>query len=69
MSLHCCYDFLFQVVTPYGVSTPMTRYQKPDLITKTAEEFVSESLQYVTFGDEVFGCLAHEVLVIEFHSV
>ncbi|KAM9508956.1 17-beta-hydroxysteroid dehydrogenase type 3 [Guaruba guarouba] len=53
---------IIQVVTPYGVSTPMTRYQKPDLITKTAEEFVSESLQYVTFGDEVFGCLAHEVL-------
>uniref|UniRef100_A0A8B9G6X9 Hydroxysteroid 17-beta dehydrogenase 3 n=1 Tax=Amazona collaria TaxID=241587 RepID=A0A8B9G6X9_9PSIT len=60
---------IIQVVTPYGVSTPMTRYQKPDLITKTAEEFVSESLQYVTFGDEVFGCLAHEVLVIEFDSV
>uniref|UniRef100_A0A8C6JLC9 Uncharacterized protein n=1 Tax=Melopsittacus undulatus TaxID=13146 RepID=A0A8C6JLC9_MELUD len=60
---------IIQVVTPYGVSTPMTRYQKPDFITKTAEEFVSESLQYVTFGDEVFGCLAHEVLVIEFDSV
>uniref|UniRef100_A0A672V9V4 Hydroxysteroid 17-beta dehydrogenase 3 n=1 Tax=Strigops habroptila TaxID=2489341 RepID=A0A672V9V4_STRHB len=59
---------IIQVVTPYGVSTPMTRYQKPGFITKTAEEFVSESLEYVTFGDEVFGCLAHEMLVIEFDS-
>ncbi|XP_051498773.1 17-beta-hydroxysteroid dehydrogenase type 3 isoform X3 [Apus apus] len=53
---------IIQVVAPYGVSTPMTMYQKPGLITKTAEEFVSESLDYVTFGDEIFGCLAHEML-------
>ncbi|KAF1660865.1 Testosterone 17-beta-dehydrogenase 3, partial [Aptenodytes patagonicus] len=53
---------IIQVVAPYGVSTPMTMYQKPSLITKTAEEFVSESLDYVTFGDEIFGCLAHEML-------
>ncbi|NWX24210.1 DHB3 dehydrogenase, partial [Aegotheles bennettii] len=53
---------IIQVVAPYGVSTPMTMYQKPGLITKKAEEFVSESLDYVTFGDEVFGCLAHEML-------
>lgn len=57
------------MVAPYGVSTPMTMYQKPGIITKTAEEFVSESLDYVTFGDEIFGCLAHEMLVIEFGSV
>uniref|UniRef100_A0A8C0F4P9 Hydroxysteroid 17-beta dehydrogenase 3 n=1 Tax=Bubo bubo TaxID=30461 RepID=A0A8C0F4P9_BUBBB len=57
---------IIQVVAPYGVSTPMTMYQKPGLITKTAEAFVSESLDYVTFGDEIFGCLAHEMLVIEF---
>ncbi|XP_009980144.1 PREDICTED: testosterone 17-beta-dehydrogenase 3-like [Tauraco erythrolophus] len=54
---------IIQVVAPYGVSTPMTMYQKPGLITKTAEEFVSESLDYVTFGDEIFGCLAHEMLL------
>ncbi|XP_048788157.1 17-beta-hydroxysteroid dehydrogenase type 3 isoform X4 [Lagopus muta] len=53
---------IIQVVAPYGVSTPMTMHQKPGLITKTAEEFVSESLHYVTFGDEIFGCLAHELL-------
>ncbi|PKU40781.1 testosterone 17-beta-dehydrogenase 3 [Limosa lapponica baueri] len=67
---------IIQVVAPYGVSTPMTMYQKPGLITKTAEEFVSESLDYVTFGDEIFGCLAHEMLVhdlapglVELHDV
>ncbi|NXW53340.1 DHB3 dehydrogenase, partial [Eurystomus gularis] len=53
---------IIQVLTPYGVSTPMTMYQKPGLITKVAEEFVCESLDYVTFGDEISGCLAHEVL-------
>ncbi|XP_054253570.1 17-beta-hydroxysteroid dehydrogenase type 3 [Indicator indicator] len=53
---------IIQALTPYGLSTPMTMYQKPGLITKTAEEFVRESLNYVTFGDEIFGCLAHEML-------
>ncbi|NXG77835.1 DHB3 dehydrogenase, partial [Baryphthengus martii] len=53
---------VIQVVAPYSVSTPMTMYQKPGLITKTAEDFVCESLDYVTFGDEIFGCLAHEML-------
>ncbi|XP_034630064.1 testosterone 17-beta-dehydrogenase 3 isoform X2 [Trachemys scripta elegans] len=51
-----------KVVAPYAVSTPMTMYQKPNLITKTAEEFVRESLIYVTVGEETFGCLAHEIL-------
>ncbi|XP_039401737.1 testosterone 17-beta-dehydrogenase 3 isoform X2 [Mauremys reevesii] len=51
-----------KVVAPYAVSTPMTMYQKPNLITKTAEEFVRESLFYVTVGEETFGCLAHEIL-------
>ncbi|XP_067424654.1 17-beta-hydroxysteroid dehydrogenase type 3 isoform X2 [Emydura macquarii macquarii] len=51
-----------QVVAPYGVSTQMTMYQKPNLITKTAAEFVRESLRYVTVGEETCGCLAHEIL-------
>uniref|UniRef100_A0A8C8S0H8 Hydroxysteroid 17-beta dehydrogenase 3 n=1 Tax=Pelusios castaneus TaxID=367368 RepID=A0A8C8S0H8_9SAUR len=58
---------IIQVVTPYGVSTQMTMYQNPNLITKTAEEFVRESLNYVTVGEETFGCLAHEILVIKFN--
>uniref|UniRef100_A0A8C4VKM2 Hydroxysteroid 17-beta dehydrogenase 3 n=1 Tax=Gopherus evgoodei TaxID=1825980 RepID=A0A8C4VKM2_9SAUR len=53
---------IIQVVAPYAVSTPMTMYQNPNLITKTAEEFVRESLIYVTVGMETFGCLAHEIL-------
>uniref|UniRef100_A0A8C0J3Z8 Hydroxysteroid 17-beta dehydrogenase 3 n=1 Tax=Chelonoidis abingdonii TaxID=106734 RepID=A0A8C0J3Z8_CHEAB len=59
---------IIQVVAPYAVSTPMTMYQKPNLITKTAEEFVRESLIYVTVGEETFGCLAHEILVIKFNN-
>ncbi|XP_032979430.1 17-beta-hydroxysteroid dehydrogenase type 3 [Rhinolophus ferrumequinum] len=51
-----------QVLTPYAVSTPMTKYLNTSLITKTADEFVKESLNYVTIGDEICGCLAHEIL-------
>ncbi|XP_053150934.1 17-beta-hydroxysteroid dehydrogenase type 3 isoform X3 [Hemicordylus capensis] len=56
---------IIQVMTPYGVSTQMTMYSKPSFINKKAEEFARESLDYVTFGDETFGCLAHEILVIK----
>lgn len=51
-----------QVLTPYSVSTPMTKYLNTSLITKTADEFVKESLNYVTIGDEICGCLTHEIL-------
>ncbi|XP_021567767.1 testosterone 17-beta-dehydrogenase 3 [Carlito syrichta] len=53
---------IIQVLTPYAVSTAMTKYLNTNIITKTAEEFVRESLNYVTIGDETCGCLAHEVL-------
>nr|XP_060616810.1 17-beta-hydroxysteroid dehydrogenase type 3 [Anolis sagrei ordinatus] len=53
---------IIQAVTPYSVSTPMTMWSKPNLINKTAEDFVRESLEYITLGDETFGCLAHEIL-------
>ncbi|XP_062984647.1 17-beta-hydroxysteroid dehydrogenase type 3 [Elgaria multicarinata webbii] len=53
---------IIQAVTPFAVSTPMTMWMKPSLFTKTAEEFARESLEYVTFGAETFGCLAHEIL-------
>ncbi|XP_070791741.1 17-beta-hydroxysteroid dehydrogenase type 3 [Pituophis catenifer annectens] len=53
---------VIQAVTPFAVSTPMIMHKQPNLITKTAEEFARESLRYVTFGDETFGCLAHEIL-------
>ncbi|KAM7023664.1 LOW QUALITY PROTEIN: 17-beta-hydroxysteroid dehydrogenase type 3 [Acridotheres tristis] len=51
---------IIQVVIPYGVSAPMTMYQNPNITTKIAEEFVSESLECVPFGDELFGCFTHE---------
>lgn len=43
----------------------MTKYLKTNMITKTADEFVKESLNYVTIGDETCGCLTHEILVID----
>ncbi|XP_004470999.1 17-beta-hydroxysteroid dehydrogenase type 3 [Dasypus novemcinctus] len=55
---------IIQVLTPYAVSTPMTKYLNTNVITKTATEFVEESLNYVTEGDEICGCLAHETLKI-----
>uniref|UniRef100_A0A8D0E0S5 Hydroxysteroid 17-beta dehydrogenase 3 n=1 Tax=Salvator merianae TaxID=96440 RepID=A0A8D0E0S5_SALMN len=56
---------VIQVVTPFGVSTPMTRNAKPNLITKTAEEFARQSLEYVALGDETYGCLGHEIGVLK----
>lgn len=56
--------FSLQVLTPYSVSTPMTKYLNTSRVTKTADEFVKESLKYVTIGAETCGCLAHEILVI-----
>uniref|UniRef100_A0A8D2EC68 17beta-estradiol 17-dehydrogenase n=1 Tax=Theropithecus gelada TaxID=9565 RepID=A0A8D2EC68_THEGE len=51
-----------KVLTPYAVSTAMTKYLNTNVITKTADEFVQESLNYVTIGGETCGCLAHEIL-------
>ncbi|XP_029473562.1 testosterone 17-beta-dehydrogenase 3 isoform X1 [Rhinatrema bivittatum] len=53
---------IIQVVSPYGVSTAMTRHLKTNLFIKDANDFVRESLNYVTFGNETFGCLAHEIM-------
>ncbi|XP_054443939.1 17-beta-hydroxysteroid dehydrogenase type 3 [Pteronotus mesoamericanus] len=53
---------IIQVLTPYSVSTPMTKCLNTSLITKTADEFVKESLNYVMIGDQTCGCLVHEIL-------
>ncbi|XP_040276237.1 testosterone 17-beta-dehydrogenase 3 isoform X1 [Bufo bufo] len=53
---------IIQAVAPYGVSTPMTKNMSANLITKSSEDFVRESLNHVTHGSETFGCLAHAVL-------
>ncbi|XP_037654351.1 testosterone 17-beta-dehydrogenase 3 [Choloepus didactylus] len=55
---------IIQVLTPYAISTPMTNYLNTNMITKTPDEFVKESLNYVMNGDETCGCLAHEFLAI-----
>ncbi|XP_056662747.1 17-beta-hydroxysteroid dehydrogenase type 3 isoform X5 [Monodelphis domestica] len=60
--IHCNIFSVVKVVTPYSISTPMTRYLKPSIMTKTAEDFVKESLNFVAVGDETCGCLAHEIL-------
>ncbi|XP_066458094.1 17-beta-hydroxysteroid dehydrogenase type 3 [Eleutherodactylus coqui] len=53
---------IIQAVTPYGVSTPMTKNQSTNMITKSSRDFVRESLNHVTHGSETFGCLAHAIL-------
>ncbi|XP_072452993.1 17-beta-hydroxysteroid dehydrogenase type 3 isoform X1 [Notamacropus eugenii] len=60
---------IIQVVTPYSISTPMTKYLKPNIITKTADGFVKESLNFVAAGDETYGCLAHEILAHLLHLI
>ncbi|OCU01173.1 testosterone 17-beta-dehydrogenase 3 [Xenopus laevis] len=53
---------IIQAITPYGVSTPMTRNARTNAITKCPIDFVRQSLNCVTIGDETFGCFAHAVL-------
>ncbi|XP_047382892.1 17-beta-hydroxysteroid dehydrogenase type 3 [Sciurus carolinensis] len=53
---------IIQVLTPYAISTPMTKYLNTNMVTKRADEFVRESLNYVMIGDDTCGCLAHELL-------
>ncbi|XP_003407632.1 17-beta-hydroxysteroid dehydrogenase type 3 isoform X2 [Loxodonta africana] len=60
---------IIQVLTPYGISTPMTKHININIITKSADEFVQESLNYVTNGDENCGCLAHEILAGFLHLI
>ncbi|XP_027730797.1 testosterone 17-beta-dehydrogenase 3 isoform X2 [Vombatus ursinus] len=53
---------VIQVVTPYFISTQMTKHINPNIVMKTADEFVKESLDSVAVGAETCGCLAHEIL-------
>lgn len=55
---------IIQSVAPYGVSTPMTRNQKANMVNRTAEDFVNESLDRVLVGDHIHGCFAHEILAL-----
>nr|XP_029534431.1 testosterone 17-beta-dehydrogenase 3-like isoform X2 [Oncorhynchus nerka] len=51
-----------KAVAPFGVSTPMTGYQKPNMVTLTAEDFVRSSLEYLLAGDKTYGSICHTVL-------
>ncbi|XP_041104722.1 testosterone 17-beta-dehydrogenase 3 isoform X2 [Polyodon spathula] len=53
-----------QSIAPYGVSTPMTQNQKTNMVTKTAQDFVNESLDRVLVGDHNHGCFSHEILAL-----
>ncbi|XP_018614457.1 17-beta-hydroxysteroid dehydrogenase type 3 [Scleropages formosus] len=53
---------IIQTVTPFGVSTAMSGYQEPNLVTFTAEEFVRTSLNYVMTGDHTYGSISHWIL-------
>ncbi|XP_051964463.1 17-beta-hydroxysteroid dehydrogenase type 3-like isoform X2 [Xyrauchen texanus] len=53
---------IIQTVAPFGVSTSMTGYQNPDMVTFTAEEFVRSSLKYLKAGDQTCGSVTHTIL-------
>ncbi|KAF5905295.1 testosterone 17-beta-dehydrogenase 3-like, partial [Clarias magur] len=51
-----------KAVSPFGVSTAMSGFQKPSMITLTPEEFVRSSLRYLKAGDQTYGSVSHAVL-------
>ncbi|XP_034152074.1 testosterone 17-beta-dehydrogenase 3 isoform X3 [Esox lucius] len=53
---------VIQTVAPFGVSTPMTGYLKPNLVTMTAEDFVRTSLKYLKAGDKTYGSICHTIM-------
>ncbi|XP_064152983.1 17-beta-hydroxysteroid dehydrogenase type 3 isoform X1 [Anguilla rostrata] len=53
---------IIQAVIPFGVSTAMTNFHKPDMVTFTPEEFVKASLDYVLVGDCTHGSISHQIL-------
>ncbi|PIO36642.1 hypothetical protein AB205_0146380 [Aquarana catesbeiana] len=60
---------IIQAVTPYGVSTPMTKNTSTNIITKSSMDFVKESLNHVTQGSETYGCLAHATLGLIMNNI
>ncbi|KAL0979126.1 hypothetical protein UPYG_G00181070 [Umbra pygmaea] len=53
---------VIQAVAPFGVSTAMIGYQRPNMVTLTAEDFVRTSLEYLKVGDKTYGGICHTVL-------
>ncbi|XP_052317744.1 17-beta-hydroxysteroid dehydrogenase type 3 isoform X2 [Oncorhynchus keta] len=60
--INCNVKALVKAVAPFGVSTPMTGYQKSNMVTLTAEDFVRTSLEYLQAGDKTYGSICHTVL-------
>uniref|UniRef100_A0A8C2L0P1 Hydroxysteroid (17-beta) dehydrogenase 3 n=1 Tax=Cyprinus carpio TaxID=7962 RepID=A0A8C2L0P1_CYPCA len=56
---------IIQTVAPFGVSTPMTGHQKPDMVTFTPEEFARSSLKYLKVGDQTYGSIVPDQRVID----
>uniref|UniRef100_A0A672GYJ1 Hydroxysteroid (17-beta) dehydrogenase 3 n=1 Tax=Salarias fasciatus TaxID=181472 RepID=A0A672GYJ1_SALFA len=54
---------IIQAVAPFGVSTRMVSYQKTNIVTLSAENFVKSSLQYIRAGDRTNGSICHSILV------
>uniref|UniRef100_A0A7N5ZY38 Hydroxysteroid (17-beta) dehydrogenase 3 n=1 Tax=Anabas testudineus TaxID=64144 RepID=A0A7N5ZY38_ANATE len=53
---------IIQAVAPFGISTRMAAYQKPNIVTLSPEDFVKSSLQYLRAGDKTNGSVCHTVL-------
>uniref|UniRef100_A0A672GCM9 Hydroxysteroid (17-beta) dehydrogenase 3 n=1 Tax=Salarias fasciatus TaxID=181472 RepID=A0A672GCM9_SALFA len=53
---------IIQAVAPFGVSTRMVSYQKTNIVTLSAENFVKSSLQYIRAGDRTNGSICHSIL-------
>lgn len=53
---------LIQSVSPFGVSTAMTGYQKPSIITFTPDGFVKSSMLYLKAGEQTYGSVSHAIL-------
>ncbi|KAM3611512.1 uncharacterized protein V6R79_019901 [Siganus canaliculatus] len=53
---------IIQAVTPFGISTRMAGFQKPNTIILSPEDFAKCSLQYIRAGDKTHGSISHMVL-------
>ncbi|KAK2841045.1 hypothetical protein Q7C36_012624 [Tachysurus vachellii] len=53
---------LIQSLSPFGISTAMTGYQKPSIFMLTPEGFVRSSLLYLKAGEQTYGSISHAIL-------
>ncbi|XP_056141986.1 17-beta-hydroxysteroid dehydrogenase type 3 [Lampris incognitus] len=60
---------IIQTVAPFGVSTNLSGYQRTNMVTITAEDFVKTSLQHIRAGDKTYGSVCHAVLAWILQSI